>query len=98
MVVTWAPSSSRRVTLQLVTARPSMITVHAPQSLLSQPYFVPVRLDASRSPHSGGVEGASLKKTASPFTVIRAMRARLARLRARCQDDAHAPRHHQQRL
>ena len=37
-----------------------MITVHAPQSRLSQPYLVPVRLDASRSAHSSGVVGVEL--------------------------------------
>jgi hypothetical protein len=61
------------VTPQLIAARPSMITVHAPQSRLSQPYFVPVRFDASRSAHSSGVDGSSLYCTASPFTVIRIM-------------------------
>ena len=61
------------VTLQLVIALPSMITVQAPQSRLSQPYFVPVRLDASRSAHKSGVDGSSLYCTASPFTVIRVM-------------------------
>src|SRR5437764_15153628 len=49
MVVIWAPSSVPIATLQLIAARPSIITVHAPQSPLSQPYLVPVRLDASRS-------------------------------------------------
>ena len=61
-------------TLQLVAARPSTITVQAPQSRLSQPYLVPVRLDASRSAHSKGVSGSSRYWTASPLTVIRVMR------------------------
>src|SRR6476619_172711 len=78
MVVTAAPSRSLNLTLQLVTARPSTITVHAPQSRLSQPYFVPVRLDASRSAHSSGVSSSSLYSTGSPLTVIRAMPPRLA--------------------
>src|SRR6476619_6933363 len=78
MVVTVAPSSCARVTLQLGTALPSMITVHAPQSRLSQPYLVPVRLDASRSAHSSGVSGSSLYSSGSPLTVIRAMPPRLA--------------------
>src|SRR4051794_1639096 len=87
IVVTCAPSSSPSVTLQLVTARPSTITVHAPQSRLSQPYLVPVRLDASRSAHSKGVAGSSLYSTPSPLTVIRAIEATLARQRPRCQDE-----------
>ncbi len=50
-----APSSAAIDTWQLSTARPSIITVQVPQSPLSQPYLVPVRLDASRSAHSKGV-------------------------------------------
>src|SRR3954451_16644119 len=75
-------------TEQLVTARPSMITVHAPQSRLSQPYFVPVRFEASRSAQRRGVAGSSRYSTPSPLTVIRAMDATLARGLARCQDKA----------
>ena len=48
------------LTRQLGTARPSMITVQAPQSPLSQPYLVPVRFDASRSAHNKGISGSSL--------------------------------------
>ena len=59
MVITSAPSSAAIVTAQLSTARPSTITVHAPQSPLSQPYLVPVRFDASRNAHSKGVSGSS---------------------------------------
>src|SRR6478672_2780871 len=83
-----APSSSRSATLQLVTARPSMMTVQAPQSRLSQPYLAPVRFDASRSAQSRGVSGSSRYSTPSPLTVIRAMRATLACGRLRCQDAA----------
>ena len=64
------------VTLQLMTALPSMITVHAPQSRLSQPYLVPVRFDASRSAHSNGVAGSSLYWIGSPLTVRRVIVAK----------------------
>src|SRR6476659_3872678 len=87
MVVTVAPSRSFNLTLQLVTARPSTITVHALQSRLSQPYFVPVRLDASRSAHSSGVPPSSLYSTPSPLTVIRAMFATLASALPCCQGE-----------
>src|SRR5260221_9399326 len=96
MVVTVAPSRSRNATLQLSAARPSMITVHAPQSRLSQPYLVPVRLEASRSAHSNGVSGASLYSMPPPLTVIRVMLPTLARNAARLHDGAHAARHGQQ--
>src|SRR5438034_9047643 len=76
-------------TLQLVTARPSMITVQAPQSWLSQPYFVPVRLDASRSAQSSGVWGSSRYSIGSPWTVIFAIEARLARSERECEDQFH---------
>ena len=39
---------------------PSMTTVHAPHSAMPQPYFVPVRLRASRRIHSNGVSAATL--------------------------------------
>ncbi len=59
MVVTSAPSKVAIGTVQLSVARPSTITVHAPQLPVLQPCLVPVRLDASRSAHSKGVCGSS---------------------------------------
>src|SRR3546814_1662420 len=50
------------------------MTVHAPQLASSQPYFAPVRCDASRSAHSSGVPGSSRYSTGFPLTVKRVMR------------------------
>src|SRR3546814_4949734 len=58
MVVTNFPSAAAMVTWQERTASPSMSTVQAPQSPVPQPYFVPVRFDASRSAQSSGVAGS----------------------------------------
>lgn len=56
--MTKAPSACAIVIWQLRTARPSMSTVHAPQSPVPQPYLVPVRFDASRIAHNNGVDGS----------------------------------------
>src|SRR5947209_17332216 len=98
MVVTLAPSRSFSATAQLNAARPSTITVQAPQSLLSQPYLVPVRLEASRSAHSSGMSASSRYSIASPLSVIFAIGARLARRARRCQDEAYAAGHDKARL
>ena len=86
IVVTVAPSSSRNGTLQLITARPSTITVHAPQSRLSQAIFGAgeVRRIAQR-PQQGRVR-IELDSTPCPLSVIRVIGATLARRAAPCQE------------
>src|SRR5688572_33351983 len=59
MVVMSLPSSAAMVNVQLVAARPSTITVHAPQVPAAQLEVAPVRLDESRSAHNKGDEGSN---------------------------------------
>ena len=48
IVRTWLPSACTASTVQLLADTPSRWTVHAPQLLVSQPTFVPVRPSLSR--------------------------------------------------
>src|SRR4051812_27345167 len=50
------------------TGCPFRCTVHAPQSAMPQPYFVPVMSRRSRSTHSRGVSGSASTLTALPLT------------------------------
>src|SRR3546814_18667077 len=78
IVVTKRPSIAVREVAHERVATPSTMTVHAPQLTSSQPYLLPVRLDASRNAHSSGVLGSSRYSTGLPFTVKRVMAAVIA--------------------
>ena len=51
------------------TGAPSRCTVHAPQSAMPQPNFVPVSPRSSRSTQSSGVSGSAVTFTARPLTL-----------------------------
>src|SRR5207247_3805702 len=46
-------------TTQERVATPARCTVHAPQALMPQPYFVPVIFSSSRRTQSSGVDGST---------------------------------------
>ena len=51
------------------TARPSMMTVHAPQTPCSQPTWVPVRSRSSRRKSASVLRASTDPVRAAPFTV-----------------------------
>src|SRR5882724_12215433 len=55
--------------VQLFTACPSTITVHAPQSEVSQPTCVPVRFSVSRMYCTSSRRGSTSFWCVTPFTV-----------------------------
>ena len=52
-------------------ATPSMCTVHAPQRLAPQPYWVPFRARVSRSTRSRGVSASTSTGRSFPFDLLR---------------------------
>src|SRR6266446_2685068 len=50
-------------------AAPSKCTVHAPQALIPQPYFVPVILSSSRKTQRSGVDGSTFTSRRWPLTL-----------------------------
>ena len=46
---------------------PSTCTVHAPQALMPQPYFVPVIFSSSRKTQRSGVDGSTFTCFGWPF-------------------------------
>src|SRR5258707_7360560 len=68
IVVTCFPSARDTGATQERIALPSRCTVHAPQSAIPQPNFVPVNPSDSRSTHNKGVDGSTSTCTAFPFT------------------------------
>src|SRR5258708_37446384 len=68
IVVTCFPSARDTGATQERMACPSRCTVHAPQSAIPQPNFVPVNPSESRSTHSKGVDGSTSTWTGFPFT------------------------------
>ena len=73
IVVTTRPSASPMEIRQLRSASPSTSTMQAPQSPTPQPYFVPVRLAASRKANNSGVEGSRSKRSGRALTVMLVM-------------------------
>jgi hypothetical protein len=55
--------------MQERVASPLMCTVHAPQSAMPQPNFVPVMLRVSRKTQSSGMSGLTSTDWALPFKV-----------------------------
>src|SRR5579859_3477513 len=70
IVVTVEPSACAASTVQLFTAWPSTITVHAPHSEVSQPTCVPVRLSTSRRYCTSSKRGSISLWCVTPFTVM----------------------------
>ena len=68
IVVMSAPSILPIGVEQDRTAFPFSRTVHAPQSAMPQPNFVPVSPRMSRRYHSSGISGSPSKLCACPFT------------------------------
>src|ERR1700704_3390194 len=67
MVVTCLPATRDSGATQERIAFPSRCTVHAPQSAMPQPNFVPVIRSESRNTHSRGVEESTSTCTDFPF-------------------------------
>src|SRR5207248_1072463 len=68
IVVTALPSQRAASVRQERTRAPSTCTVHAPQEPRSQPFFVPLRRNSSRSASSNVVRGSMLSGWRRPFT------------------------------
>ena len=69
MVSTVLPSASMANTQHELTARPSMMTVQAPHSPRSQPFFAPVRCARSRSTCRSVSCGSTVNARLSPLSV-----------------------------
>ena len=69
MVVIVAPSACTASMVHDLALRPSTMTVHAPQLLVSQPTWVPVSLNVSRSRWTSSRRGSTSASRASPLTV-----------------------------
>src|SRR6266851_701493 len=69
MVVTFLPSTLEIAVTQERVASPLMCTVHAPQSAMPQPNFVPVMFSVSRRTQSSGMSGLTSTDCALPFKV-----------------------------
>src|SRR5690606_8669285 len=70
MVVTSPPSAWTASTVQDLTASPSSSTVQAPQWLVSQPTWVPVRPSTSRRYWTSSSRGSTSCSWTSPLTLI----------------------------
>src|SRR5262249_1227235 len=70
MVRISAPFACTANTVQDFTDLPSRSTVHAPQWLVSQPIWGPVRCSCSRRKWMSSVRGSTSSSTFLPFTVI----------------------------
>src|ERR1039457_7476238 len=68
MVVMLWPATEPTWVMQERTARPSIRTVHAPQTPMPQPYLAPLRSSTSRSTHKSGVSGGTSTVFATLFT------------------------------
>src|SRR5581483_6732686 len=68
MVVTSCPAQSTASLRQAYSARPSTITVHAPQSPMSHDFLVPVRPRSKRSASTSVRRGSTLSGRSTPFT------------------------------
>src|SRR5579885_93547 len=71
MVVIWRPAAAATGVMQERVGCPSMWTVHAPQSDMPQPNFVPVNARWSRSAQRSGMSGSTSSSRACPLTVSR---------------------------
>src|SRR5882672_790549 len=71
MVVISAPPTSFMAVVQERMASPFWCTVHAPQSDIPQPNFVPVSPATSRRYHSSGMSGSPSNVLSFPFTLRR---------------------------
>src|SRR6266404_4189637 len=69
MVTTSRPAAPLIGVTQLRVAAPSRCTVHAPQSPMPQPYFVPVSRSSSRRYQRSGISGSPSKCRTRPLTV-----------------------------
>src|SRR4030088_2314872 len=69
MVVTFLPATLETGVMQERVASPLMCTVHAPQSAMPQPNFVPVIFRVSRSTQSSGMSGLTSTDWDLPFKV-----------------------------
>src|SRR5688572_23409032 len=67
MVTTFLPATAEMGVVQARTASPPTSTVHAPQTAMPQPNFVPVSPNSSRTTHINGVSGCDADETALPF-------------------------------
>src|SRR5258706_1443291 len=68
MVVTALPAAAEIGVMQERVATPSRCTVHAPQSAIPHPNFVPVRPSSSRSVHNRGISAGTSTVTDLPLT------------------------------
>src|SRR6266849_6263273 len=69
IVVTFFPATLEIGVMQERVASPLMCTVHAPQSAMPQPNFVPVMFSVSRSTQSSGMSGLTSTDCDLPFKV-----------------------------
>src|SRR5882762_9292449 len=69
IVVTFFPATLEIAVMQERVASPLMCTVHAPQSAMPQPNFVPVMFSVSRSTQSSGMSGLTSTDCDLPFKV-----------------------------
>jgi len=63
------PATLEIAVMQERVASPLMCTVHAPQSAMPQPNFVPVMFSVSRSTQSSGMSGLTSTDCDLPFKV-----------------------------
>src|ERR1700682_1018702 len=68
MVTIALPAAAEIGVMQERVATPSRCTVHAPQSAIPHPNFVPVRPNSSRSVHKRGVSAGRSTVTDLPLT------------------------------
>src|SRR4029077_11455058 len=81
MVVTFLPATLEIAVMQERVASPLMCTVHAPQSAMPHPNFVPVMFNVSRSTQSRGMSGLTSTDWGLPFKVkLMAMGTSLSQL------------------
>src|SRR5882757_2992517 len=69
IVVIFFPATLETGVMQDRVASPLMCTVHAPQSAIPQPNFVPVIFSVSRSTQSSGMSGLTSTDCDLPFKV-----------------------------
>src|SRR6202790_5833701 len=67
MVVISFPAAALMGVMQARIARPLSCTVHAPQSAMPHPNFVPVRCNSSRKYQSSGISGSPSNEWLIPF-------------------------------
>jgi hypothetical protein len=69
IVVIFFPATLETGVMQERVASPLMCTVHAPQSAIPQPNFVPVMFSVSRSTQRSGICGSTSTVVDFPFSV-----------------------------